>query len=479
MTMGPAPDAPALDPLPLIRGFASLRRLTGIYPSGHPVVAQKVDELHQMVQHYLRTHSALTLDIIQGDVHQDGISFRGDTAASAQGLREFTDLGVDSLYVRHGVEREEIQRAGEFLADLKEGAPDDPIESRLAARGIRHIRFGRIVRLDTGWRAQQWPDGPAPPLDAAYAESLAMAEGTFDTVSAGRPLDAVTIRDLVKLLMGEVARSNAALGQILTLKEYENLTYCHSVNVAILSLLLGKQLALDEATLTVLVEAALLHDIGKTRIPLEVVKKPGKLDAAEWKFIHAHPTLGAEILVRTPGLHPLTPTVALEHHRGVKGDGYPDLGDGVVPHIMSQIVSVADIYEAVTGARTYREPMRPEQACLVLAREAGTKLNTALVKAFVAAVTFFPVGSLVRTNREETGIVVRTNPQDPLHPVLSLVDQNFEESLGEVDTCLRDGSGAYERQIIETLSSRGHRLDLTRILTTSQGLGTAGATANA
>ena len=146
---------------------------------------------------------------------------------------------------------------------------------------------------------------------------------------------------------------------------------------------------------------------------------------------------------------------------------------------MSQIVSVADIYEAVTGARTYREPMRPEQACLVLAREAGTKLNTALVKAFVAAVTFFPVGSLVRTNREETGIVVRTNPQDPLHPVLSLVDENFEESLGEVDTCIRNGSGAYERQIVETLSARGHALDLTRILTTSQGLGTAGATANA
>jgi hypothetical protein len=108
MTMGPAPDAPALDPLPLVRGFASLRRLTGIYPSGHPVVAQKVDELYQMVQHHLGTHPALTLDIIQGDVYQDGISFRGDTAASAQALQEFTDLGVDSLYVRHGAFVNEI-----------------------------------------------------------------------------------------------------------------------------------------------------------------------------------------------------------------------------------------------------------------------------------------------------------------------------------------------------------------------------------
>ena len=214
----------------------------------------------------------------------------------------------------------------------------------------------------------------------------------------------------------------------------------------------------------VLVEGALLHDIGKTRVPLEIVKKPGALDRAERKLIEAHTTFGAEILMETAGLHPIAPILALEHHRGVKGSGYPDLGDGVVPHIMSQIVSVADVYEALTGARSYREPMRPEDACLVLAREAGTKFNTALVKAFVAAVTFFPLGSLVKTNRGETGVVVRTNPKDPLHPILSLVSDDFERLLGEVDTSVRDGTGAYERQIVATMPSPEAGLDLTRLL---------------
>jgi HD-GYP domain-containing protein (c-di-GMP phosphodiesterase class II) len=114
--------------------------------------------------------------------------------------------------------------------------------------------------------------------------------------------------------------------------------------------------------------------------------------------------LGAEVLVQTVGLRPLTPTVALEHHRAVKGTGYPDLGDAV-PHLMSQIVSVADIYEAITGARSYQDPTSPEHACLVLARLAGDKLNTALVKAFVSAITFFPIGSVVRTSRDEIGVV--------------------------------------------------------------------------
>jgi putative nucleotidyltransferase with HDIG domain len=291
-------------------------------------------------------------------------------------------------------------------------------------------------------------------------------------VASGGTLDAVTVRDLVQLLIGEVVRSNAALGQILTLKEYENLTYCHSVNVAILSLLLARQLALDEATTFVLVEAALLHDIGKTRVPLEVVKKPGALTRAERKLIEAHTTFGAEILMETPGLHPIAPIVALEHHRGLQEEesGYPDLGTGAVPHILSQIVAVADVYEAATGARAYREPLPPEHACLVLARKAGTKFNTALVKAFVAAVTFFPLGSLVRTSRGEIGVVIRTNPKDPMHPVLSLLSDDFERLLGEVDTSARDQGGAYERQVVATLPSREGVLDLTRLLPSSEGL---------
>ena len=312
----------------------------------------------------------------------------------------------------------------------------------------------------------QWPDAPAEDLDPAYAEAMVRTEQAFDTVASGKGLDAVTVRDLVKLLVHEVARSNVALSQILAIKNYENLTYCHSVNVAMLSLMLGKQIGLDEATTGALVEAALLHDIGKTKIPLEIVKKPGALDRAERKLIQAHTTRGAEILADTDGLHPLTPTVALEHHRSVKGGGYPDLGDGVVPHPLSQIVSVADVYEALTGARSYQEPRLPEQACLVLARIAGDVLNTAWVKAFVAAVTFFPVGSLVRTTLGETAVVVQTNPSDPLHPIVALMSETplVDAHPDRIDTSERDESGAYERHIAATLPAEAHRAAVTNIL---------------
>jgi putative nucleotidyltransferase with HDIG domain len=455
-----------LDPVALLKGFVSLRRLTGLYPPGHPTIEQKLTELDESVQRHLRDRDALRLDVIHGSAHLDGVPFRQDSETQAQILRELTDLGVDSIHIRQGVSRHELHALSEFLWQLKEAPSGDPLDGQLAGRQIHHITLGRLVPLDTRWKAVQWPDAPTGPLDPSYELSLALTERTFDDVMSGRGINLATIRHIVHLLIQKVAASSAALGQILAVKLYENLTYCHSVNVATLSLLIGRQIGFDEAATAALAEAALLHDIGKTRIPLEILKKPSALDKRERRLMEAHTTYGAEILVDVDGLRPLTPTVALEHHRGVDGTGYPDLGDGTVPHLLSQVVAVADIYEAMTGARTYQDPAMPEQACLVLARLAGTKLNTALVKAFVNAVSFFPLGSVVRTDLEEIGVVVRTNPAEPLHPVIALIGAGQARLPGEIDTSLRGLTGQYERHVVETL--RPHEdLDLTLFLAAS------------
>jgi putative nucleotidyltransferase with HDIG domain len=440
-----------MDPVALIKGFVSLRRLTGMYPPGHPAIETKLTELDAAIQKHFEQSPTLNLDIVHGHAHLDAIAFRDDRETQSEILRELTDLGVDSIHIRPGVTRDELRRLSQFLWNLREGHTNEPVETQLARNQIHHVSLGRLVPLDTRWWAAQWPDAPTGPLDPAYEEALALTARTFDDVSAGRELDLATIGNVVQLLIRKVAGTNAALGQILAVKLYENLTYCHLVNVATLSLLIAKQLGFDQDLTNAVAEASLLHDIGKTRIPLEVLRKPGALDNRERKLMEAHTVFGAEILIETPGLLPLTPTVALEHHRSIEGGGYPDIGERAVPHLLSQIVAVADIYEAMTGARSYQDPAMPEQACLVLARLAGTKLNTALVKAFVNAISFFPIGSLVRTDRNELGVVIRTTPLEPLHPVLAALSESYDPLPGELDTSVRDGSGAYARHIVETL----------------------------
>ena len=425
----------------ILKGFTTLGTLTGMYPAGHPLVTDKVREIHEAVQRCLIAADAVHIDVIRGVLHLNGVPLEG-TNDIATGV-------IDSLYIDAGVQPEEIATAADVLS--RHDGDQEPINQRFVRRGVSHISVGRLVPLDTRWRARQWPDHPQHALDPDYEESLRLAQLAFEQLYDDRRVDMTTVHDLVRLLMCRVVTSHAAIAQILAVKQYENLTYIHSVNVAVLSLLLGREIGLDEETLTALVEAGVLHDVGKTRIPLDVVKKPGSLDKHERKLMEAHPVKGAELLMEVDGLAPLTPLVALEHHRSVLGGGYPDLGDGVVPHVLSQIVSVADIYEAVTGARSYQTPTPPERACLMLARLAGTKLNTALVKAFVNAITFFPVGSIVRTSRGELGIVLRATTGDPLHPVIQLLDDDWRTPLGVLDTSRRGNGDTYECHVVETV----------------------------
>jgi HD-GYP domain-containing protein (c-di-GMP phosphodiesterase class II) len=440
----------------ILKGFTTLGTLTGIYPPGHPLIADKVREIYEAVQPCLAGGEWVRIDVVRGVVHLNGVPIEGQSEPQA--------FSIDSLHNRAGVQPDEIIAAAEVLRKNGDDA-EEPVSQQLSRRGVRNISVGRLVPLDTRWRARQWPDHPHHVLDPDYEQSLLMAQQAFEQLAEDRRVDLRTVHDLVRLLMCRVVTSKAAIAQILAVKQYENLTYIHSVNVAVLSLLLGRQLGLDDQVLANLVEAGVLHDVGKTRIPLDVVKKPGTLDKRERKLMEAHPVLGAELLLQVDGLAPLTPLVALEHHRSVVGGGYPNLGDGVVPHVMSQIVSVADIYEAVTGARSYQQPTPPERACLLLARLAGSKLNTALVKAFVNAITFFPVGSVVRTSRGELGVVLRTTVGDPLHPVIQLVGEDWRTPLGVLDTSARGGGEDYRCHIVETVVPSSDAFDVRQFLT--------------
>jgi putative nucleotidyltransferase with HDIG domain len=440
------------DPIALVKNVTALVRSTGLYPAGHTVVQQALQALDDTLRPALDSEGAVRLDVIGGDVHLDGRAYRQESMAHPQAVVDFTSLGLDSLHVDRGVTRDELAAMAAVLAG-RDAASADPIAPVLEARGVRHVSVGRLIPLDTRWRAREWPDRPQGPLDPDYAESLRLAEEAIGGFAEGRAPGARAVRDLLQLLVAKVAHSQAALGQILAVKQYENHTYCHSVNVAILSLLLARHAGLSEASVATVVEGALLHDVGKTRVPVAIIKKPAALSKRERRIIERHPVIGAAMLTSVPGLGPLTPTIALEHHRYWNGSGgYPEVG-AHPPHLLSQIVMIADVYEAATGARSYRPAVLPEQACLILAKLAGERLNPHLVRAFLNAVTFFPLGSLVRTTLDEVGTVIRTTPGDPLHPVIATVDEAnpMVASGREIDTSRRDATGAYLRHIAETL----------------------------
>ncbi len=440
----------AVSPVALLRALAALRRSVALYPAGHTIIDGAVKELDRLVDLACGDGERVRIELVDSTAFLEGYPYRLESRANADALEELTKLGVQCLEIERGVTREELIELARLLDELGDRPADrQAIGPLLHERGVERASLSKLVPIEVRNPAHEWPEEPAYVASAAYSKILDAARETVGSIFDGAAPDARSLGQLIADL-GSIVDDGTALGQILAVKRYENHTFAHSVNVATLALHLGRRLELDEANLAVLGEAALLHDVGKRNIPVEILKKPSALNKREWRIMQRHPVLGAEILAQSEGLAALTPTVALEHHRNFDPGGYPDLGDQT-PHFLSQIVAVVDTYEALTGARPYRDPLVPEEACLIVARMAGEKLNPALVRAFVSLISFFPLGSVVRTSKDEVGAVVATSEREPLHPVIELMEPDALGERRRIDTSERDEAGDYVRHITETL----------------------------
>jgi len=460
----------ARDPGQLLRSLAGLKSACVLYPDGHPSIDGHVEQVYGQAEELIGDRPGVEIDILRGIINVDGESQQQASRIYRRVIDELASIGVDSIHIDSNVTPREFRALGEYLAHREtKREPANSVAEQLKSAGVAHISLGRILPVDSYLPGQKWPEAPEEIFDADYRQSVDMAKDAFETFGRGFAPEASAIQNLLEVIAGRAAHSGVALSQVLALKSYENLTYMHSVNVTLLSLRLGERIGLDEPTRMALAEAALLHDVGKTRIPLEILTKPGALTDREFREIRGHPRMGAEILVGLEGLSPLTPVVALEHHIGFDGTGYPELASQRMPHPLSQIVSVVDIYESLTGARSYREPVTPDRACLTLARLAGKALNPALVKAFVSVVTFFPIGTVVRTTLGELGIVVNTFEDDALHPMIALVKESEPDAPhGDVvDLRLRGDDGSHVRQVAESLLADDFRFDIPQIITAS------------
>jgi putative nucleotidyltransferase with HDIG domain len=242
------------------------------------------------------------------------------------------------------------------------------------------------------------------------------------------PLALHKARLIVTSLIDIVARDRVALMGVAALRSHDEETCHHSVNVGILSLLLGAQVGLDRAMLSTLGLAALLHDIGKVRIPRDVLTKPGRLTADEQRIVRRHTVLGAHLLRNLSGQARLAMLAAFEHHANYDLSGYPAITTKRVPHLLSRIIQITDYFDAITSARRpYRRALLPSEAIREIARGIGTTYDPVMARAFIRAMGLYPVGSVVELDSGVLGAVVRPGGQDIARPTVRVVrNQRWE-----------------------------------------------------
>jgi putative nucleotidyltransferase with HDIG domain len=316
---------------------------------------------------------------------------------------------------------------------------------QLYASGVQHLDVEADgVDLDSGsvtpaMLAEVEPSQPiAPPLKPelstipfveelpaarrAYKAAKLIIQQAMEDVRMGRALNMEAVSEVVENMSDSILRNPDALTSLTRLKQFDEYTFFHSVNTSALALSVGRHLGYQRVPLLQLGTGMLLHDIGKTLIPVEILNKPGRYEAGEFEIMKQHVLRGAEILSNTTGLNDMFVKSTLEHHERVDGTGYPNRRSKADLSQFGLIAAIVDIYDAVTSDRCYHKGKTPHDTLQML-YELGIQghVDGTLVQQFIQVVGVYPVGSCVSLNTGERGIVKQFNHQAPLRPLIVLI----------------------------------------------------------
>jgi putative nucleotidyltransferase with HDIG domain len=396
----------------LLRRFAAALRAIQLYAARHPLVTRNLEALAGTLLALHVSEPTVTIGFIKDEV------VIGDTpiprAAETMGelLRRLRDLGIERVVIDRGVTTEELTAFMDALA-----RPEIVREGGLDALASEHIRVGRL-------QIEERIEGTiadTATIKKLYNEAVTVANLVWDTARDESKPDPAAARAMVDGLAQAVSQNRTALMALTALKDYDNYTFTHMVNVSILTMAQARAVGVDGPLLREFGLAALMHDIGKVRTPPEILNKPEKLNDEEFLIMRRHVVDGAEILRRTPEIPTLAPVVAFEHHLRIDGSGYPYGVKRGSLNLATMMCGIADVYDAMRSQRSYQQAFPTDRILAVLQRNDGTQFDQNLVRRFVQLLGIYPAGNLVKLNTGEIAVVARVHAPDPYRPKVKVI----------------------------------------------------------
>lgn len=268
-------------------------------------------------------------------------------------------------------------------------------------------------------------------------------------------------KGVAKKIVDQILTKGAFSLDLTDLRCFDGYTYAHSVNVAVISCIIGFGMKMNERALEQLVMAGLLHDLGKLVIPPEILNKPAKLTNEEYEIMKTHSTLSYEIIKERWDISAQVKAAVLYHHENVDGSGYPKGIEGDEMTMFTKILHVADVYDALVSKRPYKNPYSPYEACEFLMGAGGIMFEPKVVEALLQYVPFYPKGTQVRLSDGREGIIVNNSGIRNLRPLLRLMDGTMVDMQEQENFNLTILHGANEDVMDPTAGEEERRRMLT------------------
>ena len=442
----------------LLRRMASGVRNATLYAPDHPLVARNLAGLVAVLATLHQQQPSIAVGIVGNDLVVADTPMHKLSAQMAELIRKLKDSKVERIAFERGVTQEEIVALMLNLSRLAGKGARDADKELSSAR----IRVGRLKAEDDKKQGGIASDIAA--IRQMYSSAVASAETVYESAETEGIPDAPAALQTVEGLADAVTQNRTALMALTAMRNYDNYTFTHMVNVSILAMAQARALGIDGKLLREFGMSALMHDIGKVRTPKEVLNKPGKLTDEEFAIMRQHVVDGAEILRRTPEMPILAPVVAFEHHLRLDGSGYPRAVTRQSLNLGSMMCAIADVYDAMRSQRIYQQAHPTDRILAVLKRNEGAQLDQHLVRRFVQLLGIYPPGNLVRLSTGEVAVVLHVHAPDPHRPRVRVLfaadgtrlDLPFERNLWEIQ---RDKSETELQNVVSPVDPADFDLD--------------------
>jgi HD-GYP domain-containing protein (c-di-GMP phosphodiesterase class II) len=445
----------------LLSLYTALRSLK-LYPVENATVQKALDDLDITARALLATESEVELRLAGDFIFVNATRLRlelDNYASFSHILAVLRTFQIGALRIHPGVTRREWQVLLSLLLSLAErGEADerfDTLIERLAGGEVRGLEIERASPSESETDTEQAKQA----AKRVYSQGVAVTKEVITGARLGRATSVKRVKRAVQLIVDQVLNNETSVVGLTTIRDYDEYTFTHSVNVCIFSVALGKKLGLSRLQLYDLGMTALLHDVGKARVPIEILNKTTGLDDTEWRIMQGHPWLGAMTLFSLRS-HEEIPyraiLVAHEHHMKTDLTGYPKCVRPRTLGLFSRIVSVADGFDAATTRRSYQTvPIEPDQVLREMWENPKRGYEHVLVKALINLIGIYPVGTCVILDTFEVGLVAAPNPEGqqlnrPLVRIAVDVNGAMQPPPGElVSLTDQDASGGYLRSIVK------------------------------
>lgn len=413
----------------LVHFFSALQ--TGkLYSRDHPLFHQTIEKSYQSLKRALEKKTEIVIGMVNEEIACEEEIYFDLSRKSRSSILYLLDRNIEKIYIHKALTKDEW---GEFIGLLSSSKNELSQDSQkvLTLHGIRNIKTSEIkddsIFLIEG--AEDWQV-----MQKIYESSVDSYVRSVENILNLDDVDYIDLRfNLLNVMENFVGRHQEIMS-LIEIKNKDLLTYVHLMNVSILSMHLSAKLGYVKDDVLDIGVAALFHDIGKIYISSEILKKKTKLTEQEFSKIKDHSILGARILDEyTETLGILPAVVAFEHHRRYDQTGYPHVVYPKKPFIISLIVSICDVYDALAQRRTYKKDSPPNEIYEIMIKDHGKLFHPDLLDRFFEVTGVWPVGTIVSLSDGSIGVVREINERDIHGPKVEVISPDVKKRFVDIN----------------------------------------------